>query len=95
MIAGPVMTLIAFMRWNTLSFSSLEPRVAFRIVILAILLLILGFQTTFSSFFLSILRLGWGSTKADSYKQLREIEYSIQIQSCKAKILYSLIELLS
>jgi hypothetical protein len=58
---GAGMSIVAFITWSDRSFGPLEPSTTFRIVIPAVLFLILGVQTIFSSFFLSILGLGWRS----------------------------------
>jgi glycosyltransferase involved in cell wall biosynthesis len=60
-LLGAGMTIVAFVNWSGKSFGPLEPSLTFRIVIPAVLFLILGIQTVFSSFFLSILGLGWRS----------------------------------
>jgi len=63
LLLGAGMSIVAFINWRARSFGPLDPRLTFRIVIPAVLFLILGTQTIFSSFFLSILGLGWQSRK--------------------------------
>jgi hypothetical protein len=62
LLAGLVLTgmglaslVMAILGWKNVEFSALDPRVTMRQVIPAVLFLILGLQTVFSSFFLSIL----------------------------------------
>jgi hypothetical protein len=56
-LAGLVSTIILVARWSVQDFAPLDPVVAFRLAIPAVLLLILGCQTILGSFFLSILGL--------------------------------------
>jgi len=56
-LAGIVTSLAAFVHWESRSFGPLDPRVTFRLVIPAVALSLLGLQTVFSSFFLSVLGL--------------------------------------
>jgi glycosyltransferase involved in cell wall biosynthesis len=55
MIAGLVVLVAAALTWRAGNFSALDPRVTMREVIPAVVLLALGVQTIFASFFLSIL----------------------------------------
>jgi glycosyltransferase involved in cell wall biosynthesis len=57
LLAGFLGTLWAVSTWNASNFGELEPRRVLRIVIPSALALTLGFQTVFSSFFLSVLGL--------------------------------------
>jgi glycosyltransferase involved in cell wall biosynthesis len=57
LLAGVLGTLRALSTWNESNFGELEPRRVLRIVIPSALALTLGFQTVFSSFFLSVLGL--------------------------------------
>ena len=54
-LAGTVGTVIAVVSWGSVGFGTLDPSVTMREVIPAALLLTLGVQTVFASFFLSIL----------------------------------------
>ena len=54
-LAGIAGTLIAVLSWRAAGFSTLDPRLTMREVIPAAVLLTLGVQTIFASFFLSIL----------------------------------------
>jgi hypothetical protein len=54
-IAGVVGTIIAVLSWGAVGFGALDPRQTMREVIPAAVLLTLGVQTIFASFFLSIL----------------------------------------
>jgi hypothetical protein len=54
---GAVLSILAYLRWSQEGFGDLDPGRTFRIVIPAVLLIILGVQTIFSSFFLSVLGL--------------------------------------
>jgi glycosyltransferase involved in cell wall biosynthesis len=53
--AGLVPLLVAGWSWETSGFGALDPRTTMRLVIPAMVLLALGIQTVFASFFLSIL----------------------------------------
>ncbi|OLB81446.1 MAG: dolichol-P-glucose synthetase [Actinobacteria bacterium 13_2_20CM_2_66_6] len=55
LVLGSVGTVIAVVSWGAAGFGSLDPRVTMREVIPAAVLLTLGVQTIFASFFLSIL----------------------------------------
>lgn len=54
-LAGLVPLAIATWRWAGAGFDTLDPRASMRVVIPAVVLLALGVQTVFASFFLSIL----------------------------------------
>jgi glycosyltransferase involved in cell wall biosynthesis len=54
---GAALSILAYLRWSQEGFGDLVPGRTFRIVIPAVLLIILGVQTVFSSFFLSVLGL--------------------------------------
>ncbi|GAC1473709.1 MAG: glycosyltransferase [Candidatus Dormibacteraceae bacterium] len=54
-VVGIVVTLIAVLSWQSVGFGSLDPRTTMREIIPAAVLLTLGVQTIFASFFLSIL----------------------------------------
>lgn len=54
-LAGAVGAVIAVVSWGSVGFGTLDPRATMREVIPAALLLTLGVQTVFASFFLSIL----------------------------------------
>ena len=54
-IAGLAGTVIAVLSWGAVGFGSLDPRLTMREIIPAAVLLTLGVQTVFASFFLSIL----------------------------------------
>jgi glycosyltransferase involved in cell wall biosynthesis len=58
MIIGLIGSLYALSDWGSRLFGPLDPVHTLRIVIPSVLLLILGFQTILSSFFLSVLELG-------------------------------------
>ena len=58
MIIGLIGSLYALSDWGSRLFGPLDPVHTLRIVIPSVLLLILGFQTILSSFFLSVLGLG-------------------------------------
>jgi glycosyl transferase family 2 len=55
MIAGLIVLVAAALSWRAVNFTALDPRVTMREVIPAVVLLALGVQTIFASFFLSIL----------------------------------------
>lgn len=55
--AGATLTGLAYWRWRLASFGDLIPAETFRVAIPAVVLLIVGVQTIFSSFFLSVLGL--------------------------------------
>ncbi len=55
LVLGSVGTVVAVVSWGAAGFGSLDPRVTMREVIPAAVLLTLGVQTIFASFFLSIL----------------------------------------
>ncbi len=55
MIAGLIVLGAAALSWRAVNFTALDPRVTMREVIPAVVLLALGVQTIFASFFLSIL----------------------------------------
>jgi hypothetical protein len=56
-VAGAVLLALAVAGWSRAGFGPLDPRVTMRQVIPAVVLLILGMQTLFASFFLSLLGL--------------------------------------
>ena len=56
-VLGAGLTAFAYWRWSVASFGDLVPSQTFRVVISAAVSLILGIQTIFSSFFLSVLGL--------------------------------------
>jgi hypothetical protein len=56
-VLGGILSISAYLNWSQMSFGDLDPVRTFRIAIPAVLALILGFQTIFSSFFLSVLGL--------------------------------------
>jgi glycosyltransferase involved in cell wall biosynthesis len=56
-LCGVVLSIIAFLQWNSTGFGRLNPSETFRVAIPAVLLLVIGLQTIFSSFFMSILTL--------------------------------------
>jgi hypothetical protein len=56
-LLGGILSINAYLNWSRMSFGDLDPVRTFRIAIPAVLSLILGFQTVFSSFFLSVLDL--------------------------------------
>lgn len=56
-VMGASLTAVAYWRWSQVSFGDLVPSETFRVAIPAVVLLILGIQTIFSSFFLSVLGL--------------------------------------
>jgi hypothetical protein len=62
LLAGALMSIGGFVplaaaawKWETVGFGSLDERVTMRLVIPAVVLMTLGVQTVFASFFLSIL----------------------------------------
>jgi hypothetical protein len=57
-LCGLALLAAAIWSWREVSFGTLDPRQTMRQVIPAVVLLILGIQTVFGSFFLSILGLG-------------------------------------
>jgi hypothetical protein len=57
-LCGLALLVTAIWSWREVSFGSLDPRQTMRQVIPAVVLLMLGIQTVFGSFFLSILGLG-------------------------------------
>ena len=54
-VTGAVLLLVALSGWATARFGALDPRATLRLAIPACVLLALGVQTVFASFFLSIL----------------------------------------
>ena len=56
-LAGLVATIYATVRWAGTEFGNLDPFQTMRVVIPAVLLVVLGLQTTFSSFILSLLQI--------------------------------------
>jgi glycosyltransferase involved in cell wall biosynthesis len=56
-LAGVIVLGSAVWRWGEVSFGAMDPRAAMRLAIPAVVLLTLGVQTIFASFFLSILTL--------------------------------------
>jgi glycosyltransferase involved in cell wall biosynthesis len=56
-LIGTILSVMAFFQWGRLSFGQLDPDVTMRLFIPGLTSLILGVQTIFSSFFLSILGL--------------------------------------
>jgi hypothetical protein len=54
-VAGVVGIVIAVLSWGALGFGNLDPKLTMREIIPAAVLLTLGVQTIFASFFLSIL----------------------------------------
>lgn len=56
-LAGLVMSVIALLEWGSAGFHRLDYRDTLRLVIPASTMLILGVQTVFASFFVSILRI--------------------------------------
>jgi glycosyltransferase involved in cell wall biosynthesis len=54
-LAGLVMLVIATLHWRAMGFAGLDPRVEMRELIPSVVLMALGVQTVFASFFLSIL----------------------------------------
>ena len=54
-VVGIVGLILAVLSWQVLGFGALDPRTTMREVIPAAVLLTLGVQTVFASFFLSIL----------------------------------------
>jgi hypothetical protein len=52
---GAVATVVAVLSWGAVGFGNLDPRLTMREIIPAAVLLTLGVQTVFASFFLSIL----------------------------------------
>ena len=57
LLSGVGLSLIAFLDWNSRKFGVLEPSETFRVVVPAVLLIVIGLQLIFSSFFISILGL--------------------------------------
>src|SRR5207237_190928 len=58
LVGGAIVLIIAFWRWESVGFGHLDPHATTHIVIPAVVLLSLGVQTVFASFFLSILGIG-------------------------------------
>ena len=61
-LLGLAVLILAFLSWSVKGFGATDPRVTMRTVIPAVVLMALGVQTIFASFFLSILdihTLGW------------------------------------
>ncbi len=56
-LAGFAFLGYAFLRWRATGFGVLDPRITMRQVIPSVVLLTLGVQTVFASFFLSVLTL--------------------------------------
>ena len=56
-LAGAILAVVAVAEWRATGFAGLDPAVTMRRLIPAVLLMILGAQTVFSSFFVSILTL--------------------------------------
>jgi len=54
-LAGVAGVVIAFLNWRAIGFGALDPRVTMRELIPAVVMMALGVQTVFASFFLSIL----------------------------------------
>jgi len=54
-LAGVAGVVIAFLSWKAIGFGALDPRVTMRELIPAVVMMALGVQTIFASFFLSIL----------------------------------------
>jgi hypothetical protein len=54
-VAGIVGLVLAVMSWQAVGFGNLDPSVTMREVIPAVVLLAIGTQTVFASFFISIL----------------------------------------
>jgi len=54
-LLGVAGTVVAVLSWGAVGFGNLDPRLTMREVIPAAVLLTLGVQTIFASFFLSIL----------------------------------------
>ncbi|HSS62097.1 MAG TPA: glycosyltransferase family 2 protein [Candidatus Limnocylindrales bacterium] len=54
-VVGAIVTVVAVLSWGAVGFGALDPRQTMREIIPAALLLTLGVQTIFASFFLSIL----------------------------------------
>jgi glycosyltransferase involved in cell wall biosynthesis len=65
-LGGLVMSVIALLTWGDRGFGELDYRDTLRIVIPASTMLMLGVQTILASFFLSILGIARGSTRASS-----------------------------
>jgi glycosyltransferase involved in cell wall biosynthesis len=63
--AGLVGTIIAVLSWGAVGFGNLDPRLTMREIIPAAVLLTLGVQTVFASFFLSILGMERGDAPDD------------------------------
>ena len=55
LLAGLSALGIAFASWRAVDFGALDPRITMRALIPSLVLLAVGFQTVFASFFLSIL----------------------------------------
>ena len=58
MMVGAVLVAIAATHWRAVSFGNLNPRQTMREVIPAVVLMVIGAQTIFGSFFLSVLGIG-------------------------------------
>jgi glycosyltransferase involved in cell wall biosynthesis len=54
-LAGVIGLIVAFLSWQAVGFGALDPRVSMRELIPAVVMMALGVQTIFASFFLSIL----------------------------------------
>ena len=54
-LAGVAGVVLAFLNWKSVGFGALDPRVTMRELIPAVVMMALGVQTVFASFFLSIL----------------------------------------
>jgi uncharacterized membrane protein len=54
-LAGVAGVVIAFLSWKAIGFGALDPRVTMRELIPSVVMMALGVQTVFASFFLSIL----------------------------------------
>ena len=66
LLAGAALLAAAILSWSAAGFGALDPRDTMRVVIPAVVLLALGTQTVFASFFLSILGMPASRTAASS-----------------------------
>jgi Glycosyl transferase family 2 len=64
-LTGLAALVLATWNWRTLEFGALDPRVSMRAVIPGSILVVIGIQTVFSSFFLSVLGIRRRSTGGD------------------------------
>lgn len=62
-LAGAAGTLVAVLGWQRADFGAYDPSTAMRLVVPSVVLLALGAQTIFSSFFLSLLGMGTRTVK--------------------------------